>query len=747
MTLLRSRLLVLAVTTALCAPLAAQTPPVVAVPGATPAASTASAASASPGASHTLNLKAADIGVLIETVSQITGKSFIVDPRVEGRVTVISTTPQSASEIYETFLSVLRVHGFAAVSAGDMVKIVPDAIAMQDGSVGNGGGGPDALVTRVVDLKHVSAPELAQLLRPLAPQQATLAAAGPSSLLITDRAGNVERLVNLIRRIDLASDAEVEVIALRHASAAEVARTLTSLEASNGAAPGASKLKLIADDRTNSVLLSGDPGQRLRLRSLIAHLDTPLDGGENTQVIYLHYARASDLMPILDSVAGTLTGFAPAAEGQAGAAKAATIQAHEETNALVVTSSPAVFRELAAVVRQLDIRRPQVLVEAVIAEVTDELADEFGVQWQSTSLDGVNDTGVIGGTNFGGASGLLGSIAGGAGGQLGTLGSNGLNLGYVGGSVTLPIGPNGADVTVLQVGALVKALRGDTRANVISSPSVVTLDHTEAEFKVVQEVPFLTGQYTNTSTNGGANQPTNPFQTVERKDVGLILTVTPHINEGDSVRLDIKQDLSALAPNISGAVDLITTKREFTNSVLVPDGGMLVLGGLKAEDMTQNVQGVPGLSRIPLLGNLFKSRRSGVTKRNLMVFLRPIILRDAATEATVSNEKYNYLRAEQLRMRENRELKYRDQQPVLPALPNPHDLMRNPPPMDGPVPRAQDAQERPPPPPPPMPSSAPSAPEAGGDAPSTSQAAPRAPRRIPGHPVARVARNDGSSRD
>jgi general secretion pathway protein D len=676
MTPTRSRLLVLAVAAALCAPLAAQTPPVVTVP-ADPAAT---ATPTAPGAGYTLNLKAADIGVLIETVSQITGKSFIVDPRVEGRVTVISTTQQSAAEIYETFLSVLRVQGFAAISAGDMIKIVPDAIAMQDGSVGNGGGGPDALVTRVVDVKHVSAAELALLLRPLAPQQATLAAAGANSLLITDRAGNVERLVNLIRRIDTASDAEVEVIALRHASAAEVARTLTSLENRQGAA-GAGQLKLISDDRTNSVLLCG---QRLRLRSLIAHLDTPLDGGENTQVIYVHYAKVADLLPILDSVAGTLTGVAPAVEGQAAGAKTATIQAHEETNALIVTSSPAVFRELAAVVRQLDIRRAQVLVEAVIAEVTDELADEIGVQWQSTSLDGANDSGVIGGTNFGGTAGLLGSLGaaagGAAGGQLGALAGNGLNLGYVGGSVTLPIGPNGADVTVLQVGALVKALRGDTRANVLSNPSVVTLDHTEAEFKVVQEVPFLTGQYTNTSTNGGTNQPSNPFQTVERKDVGLILTVTPHINEGDSVRLDLRQEVSALAPNVTGAVDLITNKSELTTSVLVPDGGMLVLGGLKSQNMSQNVQGVPGLSRIPLLGNLFKSRRSGVSKRNLMVFLRPIILRDAATEAAVSNEKYNFLRTEQLRMRENRELKYRDQQPVLPALPNAHDLMRNPPP-------------------------------------------------------------------
>jgi general secretion pathway protein D len=357
----------------------------------------------------------------------------------------------------------------------------------------------------------------------------------------------------------------------------------------------------------------------------------------------------------------------PAAEGSPGGAKTATIQSHEETNALIITASPAVFRELATVVRQLDVRRAQVLVEAVIAEVTDDLADEFGVQWQSTTLDSIDDTGIIGGTNF--PNGASGSIIPSLTDPLSGVRGTGLNLGYVGGSVTLPIGPGGADVTVLQIGALVRALRGDGRANVLSNPSVVTLDHTEAEFKVVQEVPFLTGQYTNTSTNGGANQPTNPFQTVERKDVGLILTVTPHVNEGDSVRLDLKQEVSAIATSVPGAVDLITNKSELTTSVLVPDGGMLVLGGLNSEATQQNVSGVPGLSRIPLLGNLFKSRRSSRNKRNLMVFLRPIILRDAAAEASISNEKYNFLRAEQLRMRENRELKYRGElQPLLPEL-------------------------------------------------------------------------------
>ncbi len=668
-----ARVLACAVLAALALPLHAQNPP-----GVVPVEQAGAASTATADGRHTLNLRAADIGVLVQTVSEITGKSFILDPRVEGRVTVISAKPQTPAEIYETFLSVLRVHGFAAVSAGNMIKIVPDAVAAQDGSVGNGGGGPDALVTRLIPLQHVSAEDVVKLLHPLAPQQATFTAnPGNNSILISDRAGNVERLMQLIRRMDTASDAEVEVIPLRHASAAEVARTLTTLDGSAGGAAGATSPKLIADERTNSILLSGDRANRLRLRSLVAHLDTPLDGGENTQVIYLSNARAEDLMPILESVAGTLTGHA-GGEG----AKTATIQAHAETNALVITAAPAVFRDLSAVVRQLDVRRAQVLVEAIIAEVTDELADELGVQWQSTNFDG--ERGYIGGSNFPGTGGL-GSIIGAMTDPLGALGgSGGLNMGWVGGRVTVP-GPDGKEINLFQIGALVKALRGDGRANVLSNPSVVTLDNTEAQFKVVQEVPFLTGQYTN--TGGTSSQPTNPFQTVERKDVGLILTVTPHINEGTAVRLEIKQEVSAIASTVSGAVDLITNKRELTTSVLVPDGGLLVLGGLKEEETRESMQGVPGVSRIPVLGHLFKSRNAQRKKRNLMIFLRPIIMRDAATEAAVSSEKYNFLRAEQLRMRENKELRYRgDKQPLLPALEDftapPADLFRNPPPID-----------------------------------------------------------------
>ncbi len=637
---------------------------------------------------HTLNLKGAEINVLIETVSQITGRSFIVDPGVTGNVTVVSTQPMNADEIYEVFLSVLRVHGFAAVQAGRMTKIVPDVSAAQYGSVNGNDGGGDALVTRVIDLKHVSAQEMSTLLQPLVPQQSSVVAHGRSnSLLISDRAANVERLMSIIRRIDVASDAEVEVIPLRHASAAEVARTLAALEQSapTGTTPAgaANTSSFLADERTNSLLLSGDRAKRLRARALIAHLDTPLESGDSTQVVYLRNAKASELVPILEGIAQTLTG----ADTTEGKAKPATIQAHDETNALIISAKPAIYRELAAVVRQLDVRRAQVQVEAIIVEVSDELASELGVQWQTSDLNS-NGEGLIGGTNFNNSTGT-GGIVSGITNPFSVLGGNGLNVGYLRGAITLPIG--GTETTVFQLGALVKALRGDGRANVLSSPSIVTLDHQEAQIKVVQEVPFLTGQYTNTSTTGGVNQPTNPFQTIDREDVGVILTVTPHVNEGDAVRLDLKQEVSALAPSTSGAVDLVTNKRELSTSVLVPDGGLLVLGGLTTDEATENAQGVPGLSRIPLLGNLFKSRKATRNKRNLMIFMRPIILRDAITESALSSDKYNFIRGEQIKIRERAGSRIAgENQPLLPPLQQPAvtapdgspDLFRDPPPVE-----------------------------------------------------------------
>jgi len=608
-----------------------------------------------------LNLKGVDISVLIQTVSEVTGRSFIVDPKVTGNVTVISSTPMTTDEIWALFTSVLSVHGYAVTPAGKAWKVLPEAAAVLDGQ-GAAADGPDAIVTRVVELRNVPANELSALLQRLISPNGRISAQG-SRLIVTERAANVARLMRIIARIDTTFGNEVEVIALDHANAAEVVRTLQQLEGTVAAGSVGNVSHMVADSRSNSILLSGSPGQRLRIRTLVAQLDTPLTDGDYTQVIYLHNAKAAELAPVLEAVAATLTG----GDAKQGGGKVATIGFHAGTNALVVTAPPAVFRGLASVVRQLDVRRAQVMVEAVIAEVSDDLADELGVQWQATSADGAPGHGLIGGTNFpgrGGVGGILGVMANPA-----SVGP-GLNLGYARGMVRIP-GPNGTSIDVLQIGALVRALRGDGRANILSRPSIITLDNQVAEFKVAQEVPFLTGSYTSATGAGAGNAFASPFQTIERKDVGLILKVTPHVNAGDSVRLEIVQEVSSLAPaQSSGAVDLITNKREIRTTVQVGDGSLLVLGGLSSEEVTESTQGVPGLSRIPLFGALFKSRQATRTKRNLMIFLRPVILRDDTAGELLSNDKYNFLRMEQLQSAERYDRPVRGGGPlVLPANP------------------------------------------------------------------------------
>ena len=622
---------------------------------------------------HTLNLKDADIQALIATVSEITGKNFIVAPNVQGKITVISARPMKPDEIYDVFLSVLRVHGFAAVPSGSMIKIVPEAMAQQDGSSSidrSRSPSSDELVTQIVPVKHVSAAELVPILRPLMPQGGQLIAhAASNSLVVSDREGNVKRLVGIIQRIDTTSDAQVEVIPLAHANAAEMARTLTTLADDKTAQANGEATRVFADTRTNSILLAGAKNGRLKMRALIAHLDTPMSGGGDTQVIYLHYANAKDLVPILQGVASTLSGIAPPTAAKAGdaatggGASPATIQAHVETNSLVISAPPAIYRSLEAVVRQLDIRRNQVLIEAVIAEVSDQTASELGVQWQLPASDRI-----IGGTNFTSNNSPGNNILSASRNPIGI--GNGFNLGYIASTLTLRDGSK-----ILGLGALVSALRGDGKSNILSTPSILTLDNQEAEIKVAQEVPFLTGQYTPASaTTGGAIS--NPFQTIQRKDVGLILKVKPQINEGDSVRLDIHQEVSSLAPTVTGAVDLITNKRELTTSVLVKDDSLLVLGGLIDNQLKDNVQKVPALGDIPLLGNLFRYRTNNRTKSDLMVFLHPKILRDPATEAAVSSEKYNYMRTEQLQMRqEDWPITPRAQRPMLPEI---HDFLASP---------------------------------------------------------------------
>lgn len=598
-----------------------------------------------PAQTVTLNLKDADISALIGTVAEVTETNFIVDPRVKGKITVISSRPMNSDEIYQVFLSILKVHGFAAVPTGEVVKIVPDVNAKQDAipnATADSPGHGDEMVTRVVQVDNVSAAQLVPILRPLVPQQGHLAAYPATNMLIlSDRADNVERLVSIIHRIDQESDSEIEVIPLEHASATEVVRILNTLgraqpaAAKGAAASVAGGLALIADERTNSVLLGGGRADRLRLRVIISHLDTPLERGGNTHVVYLKYAKAQDLVDVLTGVS---QGIEQDQKGAKAAAKSAAlninIQADEAANALVITTPPDVFRSLQSVIRQLDIRRAQVHVEALIAEITNSSQAALGIQWQSTQ--NTDNKGAIGGTNFN-IPGVpsIGSVATD---PLSNVG-RGLTLGLIDGTRTI------LGTEILNLGALITAVAGDTNNNILATPNLVTLDNQEAEIVVAQNIPFVTGQFTNT---GAAQGSVNPFQTIERQDVGLTLKIKPQINEGDAIQLEIEQEVSNVSPTqVPGASDIVTVVRNINTTVLVQDHQMVVLGGLIDDQTQENIEKVPFLGDLPFLGNLFKARSTSKVKRNLMVFIQPSIIRDAATETEIAAGKYNFIRARQ----------------------------------------------------------------------------------------------------
>ncbi len=590
----------------------------------------------------TLNLKDADIGALISTVADVTERNFIVDPRVKGKVTVISTRPMNSDEVYQVFLSILKVHGFAAVPSGEVIKIVPDVNAKQDGIPTTSDAAPgrgDEMVTRVIQVDNVTAAQLVPILRPLVPQQGHLAAYPATNvLIISDRANNVERLVSIIRRIDQVSDSEIEVIPLEHASAAEVVRVLTSLNRSApGAQAGAAAAGpiLVADERTNSVLLGGDHADRLRMRAIISHLDTPLDSGGNTDVIYLRYADAAEIVD-------TLLGVGKVEEREQQQGKTTTtrggafdIQADESTNALVITAPPDIMRTLKRVISQLDIRRAQVLVEAVIAEVSADTSRELGVQWIfSGARDGEGPVGVVNFTNSGSpvADVINGAASVADGGTFPSILDNAL-LGF------------GKTSGSFNYVAVMNALASDANTNILATPTLVTLDNEEAEIVIGENVPFVTGSFTSTGASDGA---TNPFQTIQREDVGLTLKIKPQINEGDALRLEIEQEVSSIADSVAGASDLVTNKRSIKTNVIVDDGQLVVLGGLIEENVRESKQKVPLLGDIPVLGALFRSTTGDIQKTNLMVFIHPVILRDAAVTNYYTNNKYNDLRSMQL---------------------------------------------------------------------------------------------------
>ena len=627
----------------------------------------------------TLNFADADIRTVIEAVAQRTGRNFIIDPRIKGKVSVISQKPMDANELYEVFLSVLKVHGFAAIPGKNVIKIVPEVNAKQDSIATLMGRSAatdesDAFVTQVLEVKHVDAAQLVPILRPLVPQRGHLAAYPASNvLIISDSAANIARIDTIIRRIDHATGGEIEVIPLQHASATDIVRVITQLEGGD-AKTKRDSTKIIADERTNSILLGGATASRIQIRALIGHLDTPMDTGGQTHVVYLKNAVAKDLVSVLTGVSKSVT----AAKGKTSASASGsigsiTIQADENTNALVINAPPDVFRSLRSVIQKLDIRRAQVLVEAVIAEVSTGTSSELGVQWVGDGSASDNPVGLISFNNNAAAlGGLLESP------PVATPVSGGLNLGigkFTGGN---------------KVAALINALSSDTSNNILSTPNLVTLDNEDAEIVVGQNVPFLTGQYTNAGTTGA----TNPFSTIQRQDVGLTLKIKPQINEGNAVKLDVQQEVSSIAPSSAG-VDLITNKRSIKTSVMIDDDQILVLGGLIEDVLREKEERVPLLGDIPILGWLFRYNTVSKGKTNLMVFLHPTILKDAAFNAKVTHDKYTYLRDQQLAIVDRGvNLIDDDQTPLLPDI---KDFMVLPAPYkDNKTPTTNDSSAPPP---------------------------------------------------
>jgi general secretion pathway protein D len=588
----------------------------------------------------TPNYKEADLRTIVEAVGEITNKTFIIDPRVQGaKVTMISSTPMSPEAFYEAFLSVLEVHQYAAVTSGDIIKIIPNATARQyAGPIGTSGAkGPDDIVTQIIQIENVGAAQLVPILRPLVPQYGHLVAhPGSNMLIISDRAANVGRLISIIRRIDRAGDDDVEVVPLQHASAAEVVRVMTALTQQPRADGAPVTIKLVADARTNSVLIGGDKSDRLRMRALLAHLDTPLEAGGDTQVRYLRYADAEELATKLQQHYADQQAAVAGATANTVQADPITVWADGQTNALVVSAPPKVMRSLMAIVDKLDIRRAQVLIEAIIVEVLVGSSAELGVTW---AIEGSGSDAPLAVTNFpGSGAGVVQFGAANAGGgestDLASLIGDGISIG-VG-----RISDSGVSFA-----AILRALQADADTNIISTPSLVTTDNEEASLTVGQEVPFISGQFTSA---GGAAGVVNPFTTIQRESVGVKLTITPQINEGDSLLLKISQEISSISTTTEGAVDLVTNERIIETTVIVDDGTIVVLGGLIDDVLRETDQRVPVLGSIPVLGNLFRSRKTESLKTNLMIFIRPKILRDAEQTFAETNQKYNFMRQVQL---------------------------------------------------------------------------------------------------
>ncbi|KAA3634531.1 MAG: type II secretion system protein GspD [Proteobacteria bacterium] len=584
----------------------------------------------------TLNFQEADINALISTVSQITGRNFIVDPRVKGRVTLISGTPLDTRQVYDVFLSVLEVHGFAAVDAGGLTKILPANIIKQTPtrtSVGQEIHPSDEQVTQVYRLKHASVQEMTPILRPLLPPTSHFAPhIGSNTLLFTDTAANISRVLKIVGILDQPDTrSDIHVVMVQHANATrlgdvvrQVASSLQREQGEGGGQPPSVSVQV--DEGLNALIIQAPDNEFTILEALIGQLDVKRAREGNIHVVYLRYAKAEDLVSILSEIA------ADRQQGdaeQTARASEVSVQADNDTNALVIRAEEEDYEELRGVIEKLDLRRSQVFVETIIAEVSNTKAAEIGVEWQ----------GLHSKTSGGEVSVGSGFSDGGDG---------GLTVGYINKFVTDLAGNILPDLNIV-----LRALRNDNNANILSTPNLLTLDNESAEIVVGQEVPFVTGQYvSDASTTGTGDGSTtgvvNPFQTIERKNVGLTLKITPQINEGGAIRLEIEQEISSVSPTtVSGASDLITNTRSINATVLVDDGQIIVLGGLITDDISDTFEWVPVLGKIPLLGALFRKKSKQAVKRNLMVFLRPKIIRTPADLFEHTKAQYENIQSQQ----------------------------------------------------------------------------------------------------
>ena len=579
-----------------------------------------------------INMRDADIRAFAADMAQISNKTIVLDPRVKGNVTVVSNQDLDAGEAYAVFLSVLRVHGYAAIENNGVVKVMPESGARQDATVNNKNN--DSLATEVIRLSQANARVIAPLLKPLVNKQGHIAAyEATNSIIIADYVGNLSRIKSILLELDKNPADTFELIPLDNTSANEVARILGSMW--RGDNQMSKSFSAIAVERSNSILLRGQIGVIKQIKRVISRLDSNSSQSSNLKVIYLKYAKAEDLTGILEKVAESLEEEIPSESSKK---NKTSIGFHNDTNALIISAQPDILKSLESVISQLDIRRAQVLVEALIVEISDKLARDIGVQFLFL---GDGESSPIATQRFGTPNPDLISTIGAETSEDSTTSStmqtraaNSL-LALDG----LAVGVARYKASGTSFATILNLIAQDGDSNVLSTPSIMTMDNEEASIVVGQEIPITTGE-----TLSGSNS--NPFRSVTRQEIGVKLVVRPQINEGNAVKMYINQEVSSIfGPLGEMSTDLITNKRNIKTTVLVEDGETIVLGGLIDDDVQESVKKVPFLGDIPLLGRLFKTTSISRTKRNLMVFLRPTIVRNSEDVRAISNRKYNYFQA------------------------------------------------------------------------------------------------------